>query len=90
MQDFVELLANLDENTYQQFKTALELSKWPDGRRLTQEQKETVMMAIIAWEQQNLPEDQRTGYMGGQECGSKNKKSTIDDSLFAPAKGTLH
>jgi len=29
--------------------------------------------------------------MGGQECGSKSKKSEpIDTSLFAPASGTRH
>ena len=27
---------------------------------------------MIAWEIQNLPEDQRTGYMGPQECSSKS------------------
>ena len=46
---------------------------------------------MIAWEMQNLPEEQRTGYLGGQECGSKSKnKAPIDTSLFAPASGTRH
>lgn len=50
------------------------------------------MQAIIAWEMRNLPEEERTGYMGGQECGSKSKKAEapIDTSLFAPASGTRH
>ncbi|NIU62239.1 MAG: DUF1315 family protein, partial [Pseudomonas stutzeri] len=48
-------------------------------------QKETCMQAVIAWEMKNLPEEERTGYMGGQECGSKSKKAeaAIDTSLFA-------
>ena len=46
---------------------------------------------MIAWEIKNLPEEERTGYMGGQECASKSKnKAPIDTSLFAPASGTRH
>ena len=50
------------------------------------------MQAVIAWEMKNLPEEERTGYMGGGECGSKSKKAeaAIDTSLFAPASGTRH
>ncbi len=32
------------------------------------------------WETQNLPEDQRTGYMGPQECASKSE--SIPNILF--------
>ncbi len=41
---------------------------------------------------ENLPEEERTGFMGGQECGSKSKKAEapVDTSLFAPASGTRH
>ena len=35
---------------------------------------------MIAWEIQNLPEDQRTGYMGAQEC--KSKSTTVPNILF--------
>lgn len=35
---------------------------------------------MIAWEIQNLPEDQRTGYMGTQECESKS--TTVPNILF--------
>ena len=41
-------------------------------------QRELSLQAMIAWEVQNLPEDQRTGYMGPQECSSKSdRKSTV-------------
>ena len=38
----------------------------------------------------NLPEEERTGYMGGQECGSKAKQAAASNALFAPASGTRH
>ncbi|MNJ81882.1 hypothetical protein D3C77_809250 [compost metagenome] len=58
----------------------MELGKWADGRKLTTEQKELSLQAVIAWEMQNLPEDQRTGYMGAQECGSKS--APVENILF--------
>lgn len=72
MSTFAQMIENITPEIYESLKTAVELGKWSDGRRLTQEQKELSMQAVIAWELQNLPEDQRTGYMGVQECSSKS------------------
>ena len=93
MSEFLELIHNITPDIYLSLRQSLEIGKWPDGRKLTDEQKELTMQAIIAWEIRNLPEEERTGYMGGQECGSKSKakaKAEIDTSLFAPASGTRH
>ena len=38
----------------------------------------------------NLPEVERTGYMGSQECGSKAKQAEASNALIAPASGTRH
>lgn len=90
MNTFIDMLRNISPEVYESLKLAIELGKWPDNRKLTQEQKELCMQAIIAWELENLPEDQRTGYMS-QTCKSQIKTDApIDESLFAPAKGTLH
>jgi uncharacterized protein YeaC (DUF1315 family) len=40
--------------------------------KLTAEQRELSLQAMIAWEIKNLPEEERTGYMGPQECASKS------------------
>lgn len=91
MSDFIKMINDINPEIYASLKQALELGKWGNGTQLTQEQKELTMMAIIAWEQKNLPEEERTGYLGGQECGSKSKQTAeVDTSLFAPASGTLH
>ncbi len=90
MNTFIDMLRNISPEVYESLKLAIELGKWSDGRKLTQEQKELCMQAIIAWEEDNLPEEQRTGYMS-QTCKSQIKvEANIDESLFAPAKGTLH
>ena len=87
MSSFVEMIENITPDIYQSLKLAVEIGKWPDGRKLTQEQKELSLQAMIAWEQQNLPEDQRTGYMGEQACESHAEP--IPNLLFKTSD-TLH
>ncbi|RRJ84630.1 YeaC family protein [Aestuariirhabdus litorea] len=68
---FKELLANITPEIYRNLRSAVELGKWPDGRRLTPEQRQHCMQAMIAWEQLNLPEEERSGYME-QQCKSQS------------------
>ena len=80
MSSFAEMIENITPEIYQSLKLAVEIGKWSDGRKLTAEQRELSLQAMIAWEIQNLPEDQRTGYMGTQECESKS--TTVPNILF--------
>jgi uncharacterized protein YeaC (DUF1315 family) len=73
MSSFAHMIENITPDIYQSLKLAVEIGKWSDGRKLT-------LQAIIAWEAKNLPEDQRTGYMGPQECASKS--APIENILF--------
>ncbi|RON05351.1 YeaC family protein [Pseudomonas brassicacearum] len=72
MSSFNEMIKNITPEIYQSLKLAVEIGKWSDGGKLTAEQRELSLQAMIAWEVQNLPEEQRTGYMGPQECSSKS------------------
>ena len=72
MSSFAHLISNITQDVYESLKLAVEIGKWPDGRKLTQEQKELSLQAVIAWELKHLPEEERTGYMGPQECSSKS------------------
>ncbi|MFG5861498.1 DUF1315 family protein [Metapseudomonas lalkuanensis] len=80
MSSFAHLISNITQDVYESLKLAVEIGKWPDGRKLTQEQKELSLQAVIAWELKNLPEEERTGYMGPQECSSKSEP--IPNILF--------
>lgn len=80
MTSFNEMIENITPEIYQNLKLAVELGKWADGRKLSQEQKELCLQAMIAWEIQNLPEDERTGYMGPQTC--KSKSFEVPNMLF--------
>ncbi|MFJ7882983.1 YeaC family protein [Pseudomonas sp. NPDC096917] len=72
MSSFNEMIKNITPDIYQSLKLAVEIGKWADGNKLTAEQRELSLQAMIAWEMQNLPEEERTGYMGPQECSSKS------------------
>ncbi|MFH7611659.1 DUF1315 family protein, partial [Pseudomonas syringae pv. tagetis] len=72
MSSFIEMIENITPDIYESRKLAVELGKWSDGRKLTQEQSELSLQALIAWEAHNLPADQRTGYMGPKESASKS------------------
>lgn len=87
MTSFVEMIENITPEIYQSLKLAVEIGKWSDGRKLSQEQKELCLQAMIAWEMQNLPEDERTGYMGPQEC--KSKSIEVPNILFK-SSNTVH
>lgn len=71
--DHKALIESLSSTTVSQFKVALELGKWPDGRRLGEEQKSACLQAIIYWECRHLPEEQRTGFIhrGPKEDGDR-------------------
>jgi uncharacterized protein YeaC (DUF1315 family) len=88
MSSFLETIENITPEIYQSLKLAVEIGKWADGRKLTQEQKELCLQALIAWEVQNLPEDQRIGYMGPQECSAKS--APVPNLLFKTSADTLH
>ena len=80
MSSFNEMINNITPDIYRNLKLAVEIGKWADGNKLTAEQRELSLQAMIAWEIQNLPEDQHTGYMGTQECHSKSTE--VPNVLF--------
>lgn len=67
-----ELIKSMTPEIYNNMKTALELSRWPDGRKLESEQKTLCMEALIRYENlSDMPAEQRIGYM---EAACKSSK----------------
>ncbi len=58
-----EILAAMTPELVDKFRTAIELGKWPDGKKLTPNQRETCLQAVMIWEHEHLPPEQRIGYM---------------------------
>ncbi|MCW8886474.1 MAG: YeaC family protein [Motiliproteus sp.] len=76
---FEELLENMTPEMHTAMRQAVELGKWPDGRVLSDEERETCLQAVIAYDHQNLDPAQRVGYVGERKnCsddGPDEKKS---------------
>ena len=68
---FEKIVRAMTREVYENMRRAVELGRWPDGRAVSPEQRETSLQAIIAWETIHLPEEQRTGYMPTNDCSSK-------------------
>jgi len=94
MNSVAELLNNMTSDIYQNLKSSVELGKWPTGDKLSNEQKQLCLQAIIAYEKKHLPAEQHTGYIETKKhkhCGSKSGevtfgKETISDSDTQPLK----
>ncbi len=74
-QTLERMLEALTPDVVDRLRLAVEIGKWPDGRRLSQEQRETCMQAVLAWEMRHLPEEQRTGYI---DKGEKDGEACDD------------
>jgi uncharacterized protein len=78
--DYQKLIDGMSPEIYKQLSKAVELGKWPDGRPVSPEQRETCMQAIIAWGEKHLPAKQRVGFI---DKGHKEGDS-CDDPAETP------
>jgi len=77
-------LAALTPEIVDRLRTAVEIGKWPNGDRLTPEQRATSMQAVLIWEMKHLPENQRTGYIDkgkkeGEACDTDHNHALHDE-----------
>ncbi len=76
--DFNGLIDSITPELYNTLQRSLELGKWPDGNRLTTEQKEQVMQALIAYGERKLAAKDRIGFI---DRGSKEEGELCDDQV---------
>ena len=75
-----DLLDALTPERYQSLKRGVELGKWEDGRRLTDEERATALQVLIAWDARHKPEEERVGYLPPKaDAGSEGVE---DDVIF--------
>ena len=86
-----QMLASLTPEIVTAFRQAIEIGKWPNGRRLSDEQRATCLQAVIAWEHRHLPAEQRTGYIDkgdkkeGEVCASDSEHHHAETPHDEPA-----
>ena len=60
----------MDRTLYDRLLDALAVGRWPDGRSLTEAQRENTMRAVIAWGEVHLPAEERVGFIDkGRKAG---------------------
>ncbi|MGH1431549.1 MAG: YeaC family protein [Neptuniibacter sp.] len=73
-----QLIQAMTPEMHQSLKRAVELGKWPDGRTLTPDQRDICMRAVIAYDHENMPEDQRVGFIDRtKQDGSQHGKDPL-------------
>jgi len=82
---FEDAATQINPEIYQRFKAALELGKWPDGRKLTREQKEICLQAIMIYEAKHqMVDGDRIGYVDtakkASSCGTDKPDDTQVDT----------
>ena len=83
-----ELINSITPDVYEKLKRAVELGKWPDGVRLTKEQREQCMQAVIAYDVTNLSENKRVGHIDkgpkkeGELCDSEAPNDQVNPIKF--------
>ena len=71
--DISQLIDMIDPDVYENLKNAVALGKWADGKKLTSEQKELSLQAIIAYDIAHKPENSRVGSISSPTtCSSFN------------------
>ena len=71
-----QLLNSISPEIYENLKRAIELGKWLDGSKISLDQRELCMQAIIAYEHKHLPPEEHTGYIPPKPlsvCGDDHK-----------------
>ena len=53
----------MDRQVYEQLLESLSTGRWPDGRALTETQRQHAMRALITWGEIHLSPEERIGFI---------------------------
>ena len=53
----------MDREVYERLVDSLATGRWPDGRALTEAQRQHAMRAVITWGELHLPAEARVGFI---------------------------
>jgi len=79
-----KLLSSITPDIYRNLKTAIEIGKWPDGNKLSVEQRQLCMQAVIAYEHKHLPQEEHTGFIPPEPhsfCGDDHDHAEQDKPI---------
>jgi uncharacterized protein len=65
--DYTQAVAGLSQEMITKLKTAIELGRWENGDKLTSEQVESALQAVMLWEAKNLGNEQSEPFKVGKD-----------------------
>lgn len=68
---FEELLSSITPEVHSKLKQAIELGRWENGERLSKEQVELCMQAVIAYDEIHLSDEEKVGYIDRSKLQAK-------------------
>lgn len=71
---FEELLSSITPEVHSKLKQAIELGRWENGDRLSKEQVELCMQAVIAYDEIHLNDEEKIGYIDRTKLNAKEMK----------------
>lgn len=84
---FEKMINQMTPAIYESLKQAVALRKWPDGRRLTPEQTELCLEAVMRFEvENNVPEENRVGYLEQRTCGAAASGAGVTPEMAGLAR----
>ena len=83
---FQQLLDSINPEIYENLKQAVELGRWENGEKLTSEQRQSCMQAVIAYEHKHLPAEERSGYVPPKSKKIKAEPCASDKTAGAIAE----
>lgn len=84
---FEKMINQMTPAIYESLKQAVSLRKWPDGRRLTPEQTELCLEAVMRYESENnVPEENRVGYLEQRTCGAAASGAGVTPEMAGLAR----
>ena len=73
-ESFEELLTSITPEVHNKLKKAVELGRWENGDRLSKEQIELCMQAVIAYDEIYLDEEEKIGYIDRARLKAKETR----------------
>ena len=76
-----ELLKNITPDIHRLLKVAVELGRWENGEKLSEEQKALCLQAVIAYDEHFLIPEKRVGFISREQACRSEKETNNSATL---------
>ncbi len=83
--DYSQTVANLNPDVVKKLKTAIELGRWENEEKLTSEQVESAMQAVMLWEARNVGNKEGVPFA----VGAKGELHTGKGGTYEPSLDSI-